>query len=118
MIIYKIFTFSLQSPSVFLDVPEFPMKNITSRDVQTSYMGGATSKLASDVVCLLLGLTSVAYHQDVTANLEIVLFFFTRPCFSGMGRSENYLLNFSDLIPLNFVVNYSNINNTNCTSIP
>ena len=38
--------------SIFLDVLHFPMKNITSRDLNATPMGGATSKPASDVVCL------------------------------------------------------------------
>ena len=40
--------------SIFLDVLHFPMKNIKSRDLEAMPMGGATSKPASDVVCLLL----------------------------------------------------------------
>ena len=40
--------------SIFLDVLHFPMKNIKSRDLEATPMGGATSKPASDVVCLLL----------------------------------------------------------------
>ena len=40
--------------SIFLDVFHFPMKNIKSCDLEITHMGGATSKPASDVVCLLL----------------------------------------------------------------
>ena len=40
--------------SIFLDVLHFPMKNIKSRDLEATHMGGATSMSASDVVCLLL----------------------------------------------------------------
>ena len=40
--------------SIFLDVLHFPMKNIKSRDLEATPMGGATSKPAIDVVCLLL----------------------------------------------------------------
>ena len=40
--------------SIFLDVLHFPMKNIKSRDLEATPMGGATSKSTSDVVCLLL----------------------------------------------------------------
>ena len=40
--------------SIFLDVLHFPMKNIKSCDQEATPMGGATSKSASDVVCLLL----------------------------------------------------------------
>ena len=36
--------------SIFLDVLHFQMKNIKSRDLKTTPMGGATSKPASDVV--------------------------------------------------------------------
>ena len=40
--------------SIFLDVLHFPMKNIKSRDLEATPVGGATSKPSSDVVCLLL----------------------------------------------------------------
>ena len=40
--------------SIFLDVLHFPMKNIESRDLEATPMGGATSKPAIGVVCLLL----------------------------------------------------------------
>ena len=40
--------------SVFLDVLHFPMKNIKSRDLEATPMGGETSEQASEVVCLLL----------------------------------------------------------------
>ena len=40
--------------SIFLDLLHFPMKNIKSRDLEATPMGGATSQPASDVVCLLL----------------------------------------------------------------
>ena len=40
--------------SIFLDVLHFPMKNIKSCDLEAMPMGGATSKPASDVLCLLL----------------------------------------------------------------
>ena len=40
--------------SIFLGVLHFPMKNIMSRDLEATPMGGATSKPPSDVVCLLL----------------------------------------------------------------
>ena len=40
--------------SIFLEVLHFPMKNIKSRDLEATPMGEATSKPASDVVCLLL----------------------------------------------------------------
>ena len=40
--------------SIFLDVLHFPMKNIKSRDLEATPMGGAMSKPASDIVCLLL----------------------------------------------------------------
>ena len=39
---------------IFLDVLHFPMKNIKSRDLEATPMGGAMSKPSSDVVCLLL----------------------------------------------------------------
>ena len=32
--------------SIFLNVPHFPMKNIKSRDLEATPMGGATSKPA------------------------------------------------------------------------
>ena len=40
--------------SIFLDVLHYPMKTVKSRDLEATPMGGATSKPASDVVCLLL----------------------------------------------------------------
>ena len=40
--------------SIFRDVLHFPMKNTKSRDLEATPKGGATSKPASDVVCLLL----------------------------------------------------------------
>ena len=40
--------------SIFLDVLHSPTKNIKSHDLEATPMGGATSKPASDVVCLLL----------------------------------------------------------------
>ena len=40
--------------SIFLDVLNFQMKNIKSRVLEATPMGGATSKRANDVVCLLL----------------------------------------------------------------
>ena len=40
--------------SIFLDVLHFPMKNIKSRDLEATPMGGAMSEQASDVVCILL----------------------------------------------------------------
>ena len=40
--------------SIFLDVLHFQMKNIKSHDLEVTPRGGATSKPASDVVCLLL----------------------------------------------------------------
>ena len=40
--------------SIFLGVIHFPMKNIKSHDLGATPMGGAKSKPASDVVCLLL----------------------------------------------------------------
>ena len=40
--------------SIFLDVLHFPMKNIKSRDLEATPIGGATSKPAGDVVCLRL----------------------------------------------------------------
>ena len=39
--------------SIFLDVLHFPMINIKTCDLETTPIGGATSKPASDVVCLL-----------------------------------------------------------------
>ena len=39
--------------SIFRDVLHFPMKNIKSRDLEATHMGGSTSEPASDVVCLL-----------------------------------------------------------------
>ena len=39
---------------IFLDVLHFPMKNIKSRDLEATPMGGATSNPASGFVCLLL----------------------------------------------------------------
>ena len=39
--------------SIFVDVLHFPMKNIKSRDLEATPMGGAMSKQTSDVVCLL-----------------------------------------------------------------
>ena len=40
--------------SIFLDVVHFAMKNIKSCDLEITHMGGATTKPANDVVCLLL----------------------------------------------------------------
>ena len=40
--------------SIFLNVLHFPMKIIKLCDLEATPMGGATSKPASDVVCLLL----------------------------------------------------------------
>ena len=40
--------------SIFPDVLHFSMKNIKPRDPEATPMGGATSKPASDVDCLLL----------------------------------------------------------------
>ena len=40
--------------SIFLDFLNFPMINIKSRDLEATPIGGATSKPASDVICLLL----------------------------------------------------------------
>ena len=40
--------------SILLDVLHFPMKNIKSRDLEATPIGGATSKPAGDVVCLRL----------------------------------------------------------------
>ena len=37
--------------SIFLDVLHFPMKNIKSRDLDATPMGGATSKPSSNVDC-------------------------------------------------------------------
>ena len=56
--------------SIFLDVLHFPMKNIESCDLDAVPMGGATSKQASDVVCLLDGVTSVVYRHDVERENE------------------------------------------------
>ena len=43
-----------QDESIFLVVLHFPMKNIKSRDLEATPMGGATSISTRDVVCLLL----------------------------------------------------------------
>ena len=44
----------------------FSMKNIKSRDIEATPMGGMMSKPTSDIVCLhLFGVTSVAYRHDV-----------------------------------------------------
>ena len=51
--IYIFIAFALDE-SIFLDVLHFPMKNIESRDLEATSLGGATSKLAIDIVCLLL----------------------------------------------------------------
>ena len=40
--------------SICLDVLHFPMKNIKSRDLEATPLGGATSKPTSDVVYVLL----------------------------------------------------------------
>ena len=40
--------------SIFLDFLHFPIKNIKSRDLEATPMGGETTKQTSDVVCLLL----------------------------------------------------------------
>ena len=40
--------------SIFLDVLHFQIKNIKSRDLEATPLGGSTSKPSSDVVCLLL----------------------------------------------------------------
>ena len=40
--------------SIFLDVLHFPMKNIKSRDLEATPMGGRRQNPSSDVVCLLL----------------------------------------------------------------
>ena len=40
--------------SICLDILHFPMKNIKSRELEATPMGGATSKPTSDVVCVLL----------------------------------------------------------------
>ena len=53
MYIYIFIAIALDE-SIFLDVLHFPMKNITSRDLEATPIGGTTSKQASDVVCLLL----------------------------------------------------------------
>ena len=49
-----IFIANALDESIFLDVLHFPMKNIKSRDLEATPMGGLTSMPASDVVCLLL----------------------------------------------------------------
>ena len=51
--IYIIIAITLDE-SISLDVLHFPMKNIKSRDLEATPVGGATSKPTSDVVCLLL----------------------------------------------------------------
>ena len=52
--------------SIFLDVLHFPMKNIKSRDVEATPVGGATSK-PIQLRCLftLVVVTLVAYRHDV-----------------------------------------------------
>ena len=40
--------------SIFLDVLHYSMKNIKSRDLEATPMGGATSKSAKDFICSLL----------------------------------------------------------------
>ena len=71
-----IFIAIARDESIFLDVLHFPMKNSNSRDLEATPMGRATSKLASDVVCLLfVVVTLVAYRHDVRReNLTLRLF--------------------------------------------
>ena len=60
--------------SIFLDILHFPMKNIKSRDLEVTPIGGATSKPAGEIVCLRL-LSLVAYRHDVRReNLTFWLF--------------------------------------------
>ena len=49
-----IFTTIALNEGIFLDVLHSSMKNIKSCDPEATPMGGATSKPASDVICLLL----------------------------------------------------------------
>ena len=63
--IYIFFAVTLDE-SIFLDVLHFPMKNIKSRDLEATPMGGATSK-PTLWRCLftLVVVTLVAYRHDV-----------------------------------------------------
>ena len=51
--IYIIIAIALNE-SIFFYFLHFPLKNIKSRDLEATPMGGATSKPTSDAVCLLL----------------------------------------------------------------
>ena len=42
-------------------------------------------------------------------TLKIFLFPLTRPCFTSMGRSVRFFFNFSNLIPINLIVNSPSI---------
>ena len=62
--------------SIFLDVLHFPMKNIKSRDLEATPMGGATSKpIQWRCLFTLVVVTLVAYRYDVRReNLTFLLF--------------------------------------------
>ena len=68
------------------------MKNIKSRDLEAKPMGGATSKQASDVVCLgptLVGVTSVAYRHDVMVMRDLTFWLFQKYVKSDLLLSNN-----------------------------
>ena len=61
--------------SIFLDVLHFPMKNIKSRDLEATPMGGATSKpIQGRCLFTLFVVTLVTYRHDLRRNLTFWLF--------------------------------------------